>query len=120
RTSPVPYPTLFRPLRDHRSPPTRSIMNAIPATATARESAAPGAGAPQRLLQRLILPHESSPDIVPLYIESADARSGATGSALGLGGGTEHTPRAETESHSTQRSAQAQVDISELDKRHSV
>src|SRR5690625_4501006 len=95
-------------------------MNAIPATATARESAAPGAGAPQRLLQRLILPHESSPDIVPLYIESADARSGATGSALGLGGGTEHTPRAETESHSTQRSAQAQVDISELDKRHSV
>ncbi len=95
-------------------------MNATPATATARESAAPSAGAPQRLLQRLILPHESSPDIVPLYIESADARSGATGSALGLGGGTEHTPQAETESHSTQRSAQAQVDISELDKRHSV
>ena len=64
-------------------------MNATPATATSRETAAPAEGAPQRLLQRLILPYESSPDIVPLYIESADARSGATGSALGLGGGSE-------------------------------
>src|SRR5699024_7977344 len=95
-------------------------MNAIPATATARESAAPGAGAPQRLLQRLILPHESSPDIVPLYIGAADARSAATRSAPGLRGSTEHTPRAATDSPSTHRSAQAQADISELDERHSV
>ncbi|MGO1600110.1 MAG: glycosyltransferase, partial [Brachybacterium sp.] len=95
-------------------------MNATPATATPRETAAPPEGAPQRLLQRLILPFESSPDIVPLYIEAADARSGATGSALGLGGGSERARRAEPEGQSTQRSAQAQVDISELNERHSV
>src|SRR5699024_12351213 len=46
-TQPAPlraFPGRPAALRDHRSPPTRSIRNAIPATATARESAAPGAG----------------------------------------------------------------------------
>ncbi|WP_394215780.1 glycosyltransferase [Brachybacterium vulturis] len=97
-------------------------MNATPATATPRESAAPAEGAPQRLLQRLILPHESSPDVVPLYIEAADARSGATGSALGLGGGSEPARRVEPEGRAVERSAQAQaqVDVSELNERHSV
>ena len=63
-------------------------MNATPATATSSETGTEAEGAPQRLLQRLILPLEASPDIVPLYIEASDARSGATGSALGLGGGS--------------------------------
>ncbi|ASK64935.1 glycosyl transferase [Brachybacterium avium] len=95
-------------------------MNATPATATPRETAAPAEGAPQRLLQRLILPFESSPDIVPLYIEAADARSGATGSALGLGGGSDHARRTAPEGPASHATVQAQVDISELSERHSV
>ncbi|MDN5820962.1 MAG: glycosyltransferase, partial [Brachybacterium sp.] len=95
-------------------------MNATPATATPREAAAPAEDAPQRLLQRLILPYESSPDVVPLYIEAADARSGATGSALGLGGGADHADRVGQEGQPAQAATQAQVDISELSERHAV
>lgn len=93
-------------------------MNATTATATSRGSGAPADAAPQRLLQRLILPYESSPDVVPLYIEATDARSGTTGSALGLGGGGENVRRAEPEAPSTQPAAK--VDIHELNERHSV
>ena len=62
-------------------------MNATPAATATPENAAPETTAPQRVLQRLILPTEASPDIAPLYIEASDARSGASGSAFGLGGG---------------------------------
>ena len=55
----------------------------------AADTAAPETGEhtlpAQRVLQRLILPLEASPDIVPLYIEREDARSGATGGSFGLG-----------------------------------
>jgi galactofuranosylgalactofuranosylrhamnosyl-N-acetylglucosaminyl-diphospho-decaprenol beta-1,5/1,6-galactofuranosyltransferase len=94
-------------------------MNATPATATPRESAAAAQAAPQRVLQRLILPYEASPDIVPLYIEASDARSGATGSALGLGGGSDRAAKPATDSPAPLSSV-AQVDISELSDRHAV
>ena len=95
-------------------------MNATPATATSPETGTEAEGAPQRLLQRLILPLEASPDIVPLYIEASDARSGATGSALGLGGGSSEGPRPSSEAAPSSQAARAQVDISELSERHAV
>ena len=95
-------------------------MNATPATATSSETGTEAEGAPQRLLQRLILPLEASPDIVPLYIEASDARSGATGSALGLGGGSSEGPRPSSEAAPSSQAARAQVDISELSERHAV
>ena len=95
-------------------------MNVTPAPATTREAADPVEGAPQRLLQRLILPHESSPDIVPLYIEASDVRSGAIGSAFGLGGGADRAARSTAETARAPRSTPAPVDVSELSERHAV
>lgn len=73
--------------------------------------------APQRVLQRLILPLEASPDIVPLYIEREDARSGATGSAFGLGSAKSAK---KTEAETAQKRTVSSVDISELSSRHAV
>ncbi|MBB5830920.1 glycosyltransferase [Brachybacterium aquaticum] len=95
-------------------------MNATPATTAAPEGAGTEAGsspAPQRVLQRLILPTDASPDIVPLYIEASDARSGASGSSFGLGGGSD---RRKDDKTSAQHSSAATVDVSELSERHAV
>ncbi|MGO3504630.1 MAG: glycosyltransferase [Brachybacterium tyrofermentans] len=75
--------------------------------------------APQRLLQRLILPYEASPDIVPLYIEAEDARSGATGGAFGLGEAPANEATADAGA-AARGAVQAPVDVSELSDRHSV
>ncbi|WP_422115089.1 glycosyltransferase [Brachybacterium sp. UNK5269] len=95
-------------------------MNAIPATAAPRATTASPADAQQRLLQRLIMPFEASPDIVPLYIEAADARSGATGGAFGLGGNTERDAKEEAAQSAARSAGASAVDISELSERHSV
>ena len=92
-------------------------MNATDATATPQTEAG---GAPQRVLQRLILPFESSPDVVPLYIEVADARSGATTSASALGGGSEKRSTETAGSTGAPRAALPQVDLGELGERRSV
>ena len=93
-------------------------MNATTATAPTRETAAEEGVPPQRLLQRLILPREASPDIVPLYIEASDARSGITAAGFGLGGGEQEAD--ESGSASARYSRGPQVDISELSERHAV
>ncbi|MGO1285415.1 MAG: glycosyltransferase [Brachybacterium sp.] len=95
-------------------------MTATPATAAPSTSDQHPELPPQRLLQRLILPYEASPDIVPLYIEASDARSGASGSALGLGGSSDREAKEAPASSSASHSAQRQVDISELSERGSV
>ncbi|WP_010535104.1 glycosyltransferase [Brachybacterium squillarum] len=72
----------------------------------------------QRLLQRLILPRELSPDVVQLYIERDNARSGATGGAFSLGGpqeGEEPAPAA-----APPPVPRKGVRLSELDQRHAV
>ena len=75
---------------------------------------------PQRTLQRLILPLEASPDIVPLYIEREDARSGATGGAFGLGSEAQATSPGQGQGEPARQTAVEQVDISELSDRHTV
>ncbi|GAA4521598.1 glycosyltransferase [Brachybacterium paraconglomeratum] len=95
-------------------------MNATTATTASRETDQPAPGAPQRLLQRMILPYESSPDIVPLYIEASDARSGATGGAFGLGGGSERVEKSTAASPPIAHSSASQVDITDLSDRHAV
>ncbi len=92
-------------------------MNAIPAATATPENAAPETTAPQRVLQRLILPTEASPDIAPLYIEASDARSGASGSAFGLGGGGDSS---DSGASGQPAASAASVDVSELSDRHSV
>lgn len=75
----------------------------------------PGNDAPQRVLQRLILPLAVTPDIVPLYIEKTEARSGVTGTSSGLAAAADKR-------ESSERRAQAQVtavDASELRERYS-
>ena len=91
-------------------------MNATPAATATPENAAPETTAPQRVLQRLILPTEASPDIAPLYIEASDARSGASGSAFGLGGGDSSDAGAPGQPAASATS----VDVSELSDRRSV
>ncbi|GAA1288155.1 MULTISPECIES: glycosyltransferase [Brachybacterium] len=86
------------------------------ATTASRESGSTPEIAPQRLLQRLILPYEASPDIVPLYIEAEDARSGATGGAFGLGGASDRDIA--DPGGSPRGASPAQVDVSELSDRH--
>lgn len=75
---------------------------------------------PQRTLQRLILPLEVAPDVVPLYIEREDARSGATGAAFGLGGSSTSGASAREPSGAARQPTVGQVDISELSDRHTV
>lgn len=87
------------------------------ATATA-ESTSPTAPA-QRILQRLILPAEVSPDIVPLYIEAEEARSRASSGSLGLRGEGGSSSRAEEETVKS-TSARTRVDVNELSERYSV
>ncbi|GAA1489940.1 glycosyltransferase [Brachybacterium sacelli] len=91
-------------------------MNAIPAASGGTDETPEVP--PQRLLQRLIMPLEASPDIIPLYIEAEDARSGVSGGAFGLGGpdrtaegGAADTPRPASHVH---------VDATELDDRYAV
>ncbi|WP_114855584.1 glycosyltransferase [Brachybacterium sp. YJGR34] len=97
-------------------------MNATTATTAPApaEDAAQATAVPQRVLQRLILPVEASPDIVPLYIEAADARSGATGGAFGLGGNPDRTVPTADPGAAGRGTSTAAVDISELNERHSV
>src|SRR5690606_2445130 len=114
----APEPAARHDRGGRRAPPTRSTMNATTATAPTRETAAEEGVPPQRLLQRLILPREASPDIVPLYIEASDARSGITAAGFGLGGGEQETD--ESGSVSARYSRGPQVDISELSERHAV
>ncbi|MFC7376327.1 glycosyltransferase [Brachybacterium sp. GCM10030267] len=99
-------------------------MNSTPAPAAPHQEAAASAAssdgvAPQRLLQRVILPAEASPDVVPLYIEAEDARSGVTGGSFGLGGNA-GTAGGQEEASGSRFGSHAQVEISELDDRHSV
>nr|WP_316249023.1 hypothetical protein [Brachybacterium sp. Z12] len=95
-------------------------MTATPAIAAPSTSDQHPELPPQRLLQRLILPHEASPDIVPLYIEASDARSGASGSSLGLGSSSDREATEAPASSPDTHPAQRQVDISELSERGSV
>ncbi|MEE1616890.1 glycosyltransferase [Brachybacterium sp. J153] len=85
-------------------------MNVTPTSAPTSAGAAP-----QRLLQRLVLPGEASPDVVPLYIEAGDARSGATGGSFGLGSASDKQAKDQAQSS---HAALAQVDISEISERH--
>ncbi|PWH05142.1 glycosyl transferase [Brachybacterium endophyticum] len=71
-----------------------------------------------RVLQRLIMPLEPTPDIVPLYIEAQASRAGVASASFGLGtGGTEthHGPEQPGGSGSSVR-----PDLEELSARHSV
>lgn len=72
----------------------------------------------RRLLQRLILPLEPTPDIVPLYIEQTSARSGAAAASFGLGG--DEPAGAAPASAETGSPSSPQVDVAELSERHSV
>ena len=87
----------------------------------AADTAAPETGEhtlpAQRVLQRLILPREASPDIVPLYIEREDARSGATGGSFGLGSASSRKKKSD---ETAAPRVEAQVDVSELNQRHAV
>lgn len=74
--------------------------------------------APQRVLQRLILPTQATPDVVPLYIEGGDARSGVTSAAHGLGAGSRRGAAAQDAPATAQ--APVSVDLHELSSRHSV
>ncbi|WP_246954734.1 glycosyltransferase [Brachybacterium sp. Marseille-Q7125] len=71
----------------------------------------------RRVVQRLILPLEVTPDIIPLYIESEAARTGRTDTAAGVG-----AVAAVRESTADARGAApvTQVDPDELSERHSV
>jgi galactofuranosylgalactofuranosylrhamnosyl-N-acetylglucosaminyl-diphospho-decaprenol beta-1,5/1,6-galactofuranosyltransferase len=91
-------------------------MTTTPATSPATEQTP--AVPPQRVLQRMILPVEVSPDVIPLYIESGDARSGAHGSSFGLGG--PQNGREKTAESAAAQTALPQVDMSELSERNSV
>ncbi|MDO5662436.1 MAG: glycosyltransferase, partial [Brachybacterium sp.] len=82
-----------------------------PATTDAPESTE------QRILQRMIMPLQPTPDIVPLYIEQQSARTAATSTGLGLGSSS-------LEATSSQGPAAVQatehVGSEELDNRYSV
>ena len=71
--------------------------------------------AERRILHRLILPLEATPDIIPLYIEQQSARSSAVSSSFGLGGGDEQVDAA-----GGSTAPAAQVDATELSDRYSV
>lgn len=74
------------------------------------------ADAPQRVLQRLILPTTVTPDIIPLYIERTEARSGVAKAAFGLGSSAE---RARIDERERSAAPIAAVDASELHDRYS-
>ncbi|HEX7352818.1 glycosyltransferase [Brachybacterium sp.] len=89
------------------------------ATDAQPSTSAPAQEARQRVLQRLILPAEVSPDIVPLYIEAEETRSAVSGKSFGLrgeagasGGGDDQVVE--------RKGAQARVDVNELSERHAV
>jgi len=71
----------------------------------------------QRLLQRLILPLEPTPDIVPLYIEQTTAHSTAAGS-FGLGSEAA-APRGDGAGGARMAMSHSQVDVGDLSARHS-
>lgn len=76
--------------------------------------------AEQRVLQRLILPLEATPDIIPLYIEQTTARSGAVSSSFGLGSDEQSAGSSDAAATASAASGSAaQVDVSELSERHS-
>ncbi len=87
------------------------------APATSADAAPADAEPEQRVLQRLILPLEATPDIIPLYIEQQTARSGSVDSSFGLGDAD--APQTSAPSASGGQSG-SQVDVSELSHRHSV
>lgn len=79
----------------------------------------PEAGAAQRVLQRLILPTEVSPDIVPLYIEAEETRSAVSGKSFGLRGEERAVSRSDEEVVE-EKSSHARIDMNELSDRHAV
>ena len=91
------------------------------ATATAESTSRTSAeeGAPQRVLQRLILPAEVSPDIVPLYIEAEEAHSRAASGSLGLRGEIGASSVGQDDAVEAS-AAQTRVDVNELSERHAV
>lgn len=71
--------------------------------------------APQCVLQRLVLPAAPTPDVMPLYVENGDVRSGAQRAAHALGGaGTSGAKDTETRPGQPLQA----VDVSELTERH--
>ena len=82
-------------------------------------STTPAAEAPadqeRRLLHRLVLPREVTPDIIPLYVVREAARSGVSSATMGLGQRREDAHAADKRA-----SQSAQVDLSGLDQRHSI
>jgi galactofuranosylgalactofuranosylrhamnosyl-N-acetylglucosaminyl-diphospho-decaprenol beta-1,5/1,6-galactofuranosyltransferase len=86
-----------------------------PATAMPFSGREEAPKAPQRVLQRLIMPLEPTPDIVPLYVEAQAARSGTSTASFGLG-----TAETETREASGRTTLSAQPDLEELSARHSV
>ncbi|NMA78903.1 MAG: glycosyltransferase family 2 protein, partial [Actinomycetales bacterium] len=91
------------------------------ATATAESTSRTSAeeGAPQRVLQRLILPAEVSPDIVPLYIEAEEAHSRAASGSLGLRGEIGASSVGQDDAVEAS-AARTRVDVNELSERHAV
>ncbi|WP_319641462.1 glycosyltransferase [Brachybacterium squillarum] len=82
------------------------------------ESAESAESAPQRILQRLIMPLAPTPDVIPLYIESQAARSGAQTGSFGLGTATAES--AEPAAGATGTTGASQLDLEELSARHGV
>ncbi|MCS6711030.1 glycosyltransferase [Brachybacterium sp. EF45031] len=75
----------------------------------------------RRLLQRLLLPLEATPDIVPLYIEQDTARSGASGGSFGLGSAERSAVKEKAaEAARLSASGRSQVELDQLQARHSV
>lgn len=73
--------------------------------------------APQRVLQRLVMPADFSPDVIPLYIERGEVRSGAEKASAGLG--SSKTKGAKEKTASPVTMALQNVESSELIGRHS-
>ncbi|WP_058233768.1 glycosyltransferase [Devriesea agamarum] len=74
-------------------------------------------GEDRRVLQRLIFPTETAPDIIPLYIERGQARNTSAGGSFGLGSGKERGTQTDIRQFVN---SQPMLDASELVARHSV
>ncbi|MGP9539014.1 glycosyltransferase [Brachybacterium sp. AOP43-C2-M15] len=79
----------------------------------------PPRSADQRVLQRLILPVEVSPDIVPLYIEAEEARASSAGGSVGLRGEIAAS-FGDADDVIERTAARTRVDVNELSERHGV
>ena len=70
-----------------------------------------------RTVQRLVMPADPTPDIVPLYVERTAARTGVTSAAASLGGSND---RRETDARKASHAPAEVVSAHELTSRHSL